>query len=902
MSNEMTILLYTDESTAGGVAHYNHGLLPALLAAGWRTFSAQPPNANPMLVEQRKLGIQQRFLSYDPVAAFARSFTDTTDPERIMAEIKPDLIYFSDCCPLSNMAAKHVAITRQIPFVVISHSAADYLAQRFPACLPIAKRQLEMARDVIAISQKNLDVLHNFFGLTKNKGKVVLNGRPASFFNPPDQLVRRRIRAELNVPEDGVLCFTSARFDTAKGYQHQFAAIRQLQAKNSLGKLYFAWAGIGDRQAEFAQAVKTAGLDSRIRLLGQRWDIAALLDASDLFVLTTMLEGGLPLSVMEAMAKGVATIVTSVSGIAGVAQGACQLLPDPNTQPNDTVSALATALDTLARDPAQRAKLSQAGRVLAEQSFRQETNLTQTLAILEASIQADPASKPFLNSTPTSPVPKTKSASPAPGNPMTKEAFLLKPDFSGQDWQKIVLAYIQAFSPGDPVGLIIQADATSGGPLTPSAVQEKVLDIVRSSGLTAFADILLIENPGDLVATLRNFSLIHRLPCLDESTVLHTPAMELLRSALAGKLPTRRPAGPARDEPENSPAPASPPLAPQRMLTIVDYAVQPYSIGDFLVYLMGSMAAAGLAEVEKVDLCLLSDPSRPPIDPIMREQVTAQNHYSHLISFLPMAELHPYLGALMVFDSADELNAYLVKSGGLYKMWPGAAALAAKQYMFYDNFKLIKEHHQQRGAIPQFKFNPLLADWANAFFQKHAPQTVPVTINLRNNPNFHTNRNYILQAWKEFFERCQDNVPVKFIVTCAASEVDASLRSLPNVVFAKDNQSTLMQDLSLIRFAAFHLGSSSGPIAIPIFGDQPYHVFNCDAVAHIANYGGSLIMNDAGEMQFSFAKKLQTFGVVPETADGIWQQFEKIWTSQDWPGDWLLPATEAKQAPAASLA
>ena len=34
-----------------------------------------------------------------------------------------------------------------------------------------------------------------------------------------------------------------------------------------------------------------------------RWDIAALLDASDLFVLTTMLEGGLPLSVMEAMAK-----------------------------------------------------------------------------------------------------------------------------------------------------------------------------------------------------------------------------------------------------------------------------------------------------------------------------------------------------------------------------------------------------------------------------------------------------------------------------------------------------------------------------------------------------------------------------------------------------------------------
>jgi len=902
MSNEKTILLYTDESTAGGVAHYNHGLLPALLAAGWRTFSAQPPNKSPMLVEQRDLGVQQRFLSYDPCATFGRSFTDTTDPERIMAEVKPDLVFFSDCCPLSNIAAKHVAITRNIPFVVISHSAADYLAQRFPACLPIAKQQLEKARDVIAISQKNLDVLHTHFGLALNKGKVVLNGRPATFFNPVDPLVRRRIRAELKIPEDGVLCFTSARFDTAKGYQHQFAAIRQLQTRNALGQLYFAWAGIGERQSEFAQAVKTAGLDSRIRLLGQRWDIAALLDASDLFVLTTMLEGGLPLSVMEAMAKGVATVVTSVSGLAGVANGACQLLPDPNTQPNETASVLAGVLDALGRDPAQRAKLSQAGRALAERSFRQETNLSQTLAILESSINFHPPSQACANPAPVSHAPDTTPAASAPPSPAKKEAFLLKPDFSGEEWRKLVLAYLQAFSPGDPVGLIIQGDGMPGGLLTPAAVQEKVIELVRNSGKDSFADIVLIENPVDLVATLRNFPLIHRLPFDGESAALRTPAVELLKLALAGSLPPRTADAPAREAAEIPVTSAAAPAAPKRLITIVDYAVQPYSIGDFLVYLMGSMTAAQLAGVEKVDLCLLSDPSRPPIDPVMRKQVTAQNHYSYLMSFLPMAELHPYLGSLMVFDSEAELNGYLAKSGDVYKMWPRAAALSARQYMFYDNFKLIKEHHQQRGDIPRFKFNPMLTDWAGAFFKKHAPQSVPVTINLRNNPDFGTNRNYILPAWKEFFERCQDTVPVKFIVTCAASEVDPSLRSLPNVVFAKDHQSTLMQDLALIAGAAFHLGSSSGPIALSIFSDQPYYVFNCDASPHVALYGGALLQNEAGELRFSFAQRLQAFGVVPETAESIWQQFEKIWTAQDWAGDWLFETKEAKIAPAEALA
>ena len=858
MNNDRTILLYTDESTAGGVAHYNHGLLPALVGAGWRTVGVQPANASPMLVKQRELGVEQRFISYDPCTQFTRSFTDTADPERIFAEIKPDLIYFSDCCPISNVAAKHVAITRNIPFAVISHSAADYLAERFPVCLPTVKQQWAHARDVIAISQKNLDILRSHFGLAADKGHVVLNGRPASFFAPVDPAVRTRLRAELAIPVDGVLCFTSARFDALKGYRHQLAAISHLHQRKALGNLHFAWAGIGDCHAEFADAITKSGLDTRIRLLGQRWDIADLLDASDLFILTTMLEGGLPLSVMEAMAKGVPAIVTSVSGIAGVAEDGCRLLPDPNTDPVETAQALGKALVELGRDPVRRAALGEAGRALARRKFLQETNLQQTLAILEACRQP-------------------RISKPAPVTP--KEAFVLRPNADIPRWPAVVLAYIRLFTAGAPVGLIIVTDKSRPGALDSAVVREKVMASVRDGGKAAFADILLCEE-GELTAALSDYTQVHALPFPTESTPSPSSALTLFRTA-SGEAFGRKSTSFAKPK--------------KRILTILDYAIQPYSIGDFLFYLMGSMIAAESAGIEKVDLCILSDLSRPHADPVLRGWVNARNHHARLMSILPLVEFHPRLGSLSVFDSSAELDAHLTKIGlSNYQLWPSAALLQRRVYLSYDILKMVKAHHEHRGMIPQFKFGPPIVSWTREFFHEHADGCVPVTVNLRNNPSFGCHRNYILPAWRDFFARCAECMPVKFIITCAASEVDPALRSLPNVVFAKDHGTSLLQDLALIRFAAFHLGSCSGPSAFVMFLRQPYHIFNNDMLPHLAQWEGSLLQDKSGELLCSFREPLQTLGIVPETADGIWHQFEKIWTSRDWPAGWPAAADDPK--------
>jgi hypothetical protein len=451
-----------------------------------------------------------------------------------------------------------------------------------------------------------------------------------------------------------------------------------------------------------------------------------------------------------------------------------------------------------------------------------------------------------------------------------KEAFVLRPNASTPQWPAIVLAYIRVFIARAPVTLVVVNDAAHPGYLDPAIVKETVAAMILESGKAAFADIEVTETL-ELATTLGKFTQVHMLP-LGLDSVL-TPSLEftVFRAALSGIIEQR---------------PVQAVASNNRLLTILDYASQPYSLGDFLIYLMGSMIAAESSGIEKVDIVILSDLSRGHDDPVMLDWVTAENQHDRLISILPLIELHPRFGSIIVFDSITELNAHLGKVDRGYQLWPSYSVLQEQKYLYYHIYAMIKVFHERLGTIPQFKFGSLLETWAREFFQQKASGFVPVTVNLRNNPSFGSHRNYVLSAWQDFFARCEGRIPVKFIITCAASEVDPSLRNLPNVVFAKDHHTTLLQDMALIHFAAFHLGSSSGPTTIRILGTEPYFIFNCDMLPHIALYNGSLLQNADGELYFSFAHKLQAFGLVPETAEGIWLQFDKIWTSRDWAGAW----------------
>jgi glycosyltransferase involved in cell wall biosynthesis len=77
--------------------------------------------------------------------------------------------------------------------------------------------------------------------------------------------------------------------------------------------------GDGCLREKIYLSIKNFNLDGRITLTGWRNDVALILSAFDIFVLTSLWEG-LPIAVMEAMAAGVPVVATDTGGIKDVIQ------------------------------------------------------------------------------------------------------------------------------------------------------------------------------------------------------------------------------------------------------------------------------------------------------------------------------------------------------------------------------------------------------------------------------------------------------------------------------------------------------------------------------------------------------------------------------------------------------
>lgn len=385
------ILLYTDEPGVGGIAQYNHSMVLALAQRGDRVTVVQSYRDNPLLTEQREAGIQHHWLDFDTMADFQRTFTEPAEAQAALQTYQPDLILFSDGCPLSNFAAKQVAIEQQIPFLIVVGFVAPNLSYHFPTTVdpaPVLQRlatYFEQAKAVVAVSQHNLDLLRSVFHLPAHQGEVIHYGRPPQYFEPRRATVRDRLRTELQLPEAAVLCLTPARLEPIKGYQYQLDAILRLRQDDCLGPLHFAWAGTGQLREWLEQTIQQAELGDRVHLLGQRWDIADWLDAADIFVLPSEAEG-MPLAIMEAMAKGLPVVATAVSGIPEELGDTGVLLSDPTVDAAATGQMLAETLFLLAADAQERVKLGQAGRQRAKQMFRAERMVQETLNVIDRAL------------------------------------------------------------------------------------------------------------------------------------------------------------------------------------------------------------------------------------------------------------------------------------------------------------------------------------------------------------------------------------------------------------------------------------------------------------------------------------------------------------------------------------
>ena len=219
---------------------------------------------------------------------------------------------------------------------------------------------------------------------------VIHYGRPEKFFAPCDEAVRTRLRAELKLPADAVVCFTAARLAAVKGYLYQIVAAKHLVALPGNEHLHFVWAGDGEQRAEIEAAIASSGLTGRVHLLGHRWDVADWYDAADIFVLPSDLEG-MPLAIMEAMAKGLPVVATAVSGIPEELGDTGQLLPSAVKNRPALVSQLTRTLNLWTGDAGLRRIVGEAGRVRAQAMFREALMIERTVSLISRQVGEVPA-------------------------------------------------------------------------------------------------------------------------------------------------------------------------------------------------------------------------------------------------------------------------------------------------------------------------------------------------------------------------------------------------------------------------------------------------------------------------------------------------------------------------------
>jgi glycosyltransferase involved in cell wall biosynthesis len=199
------------------------------------------------------------------------------------------------------------------------------------------------------------------------RGRVVYDGLDVQA--PPTQASRAEVRGELGIGEGVPVIGMTARVSAQKDYVTLARAAKRVL--DVVPDTRFVIVGDHERHeahrehyALVQRELARLGVAPAFLFTGFRSDVARVMGAFDVFVLSTHFEG-LPLVILEAMAMELPVVATAVNGIPELITGDSVGL----LAPHEDEETLADQLLALLRDPARARRIAAGGRTLVEQQF-----------------------------------------------------------------------------------------------------------------------------------------------------------------------------------------------------------------------------------------------------------------------------------------------------------------------------------------------------------------------------------------------------------------------------------------------------------------------------------------------------------------------------------------------------
>lgn len=182
---------------------------------------------------------------------------------------------------------------------------------------------------------------------------------------------------QFGVPKGAFVVCSTGRNSPRKGYDVLVDAMSSLPDDVN-AHLVLVGDAVGNEQLK-AQVAQSSHPE-RIHFTGYRNDAPTIAAASDVFVLPSTEREGLPRAVIEAMAYGVAPVVTSVGGMPELVEDGVSGLVVPPTNP----AVLSSAIECLYRDRELVEKIGRAARERIANNFHTSQTVRETGELYKA--------------------------------------------------------------------------------------------------------------------------------------------------------------------------------------------------------------------------------------------------------------------------------------------------------------------------------------------------------------------------------------------------------------------------------------------------------------------------------------------------------------------------------------